>query len=218
MNNPAPPVEPGLVVLISGGGSNLQAIMDATASGRVGARVDAVISDNDQAFGLQRARDAGIPAIPLPRPDYASREAFEGDLARNIDRYQPALIVLAGFMRILSAGFVNQYAGRIVNIHPSLLPDFKGTHTHQRVLDASQQEHGASVHLVTEMLDDGPVILQAKVPVLEHDDAESLATRVLEQEHRIYPRAIQMLLDGQVIVSGKTLEFVEAGNPGPKAE
>lgn len=187
-----------IVVLISGGGSNLQAIIDACASGAVHGEVVAVISNRADAFGLQRARRAGIPTEVVDHREYPERDAFDRALAARIDRYQPDLVVLAGFMRILSPGFVRHYAGHMLNIHPSLLPHFQGLHTHQRALEANHEVHGASVHFVTEELDGGPVVLQAEVPVLPGDDASTLAARVLEQEHRIYPTVIQWFAEGRL--------------------
>jgi len=187
-----------IVVLISGGGSNLQAIIDACASGAVHGEVVAVISNRADAFGLQRARRAGIPTEVVDHREYPERDAFDRALAARIDRHRPDLVVLAGFMRILSPGFVRHYAGRMLNIHPSLLPHFQGLHTHQRALEANHEVHGASVHFVTEELDGGPVVLQAEVPVLPGDDASALAARVLEQEHRIYPTVIQWFAEGRL--------------------
>jgi len=194
-------------VLISGSGSNLQAILDAISDGRLQAEVVAVISNREQARGLERARDAGIPAISLPHDSFDSRADFEQRLGQEIDRFRPTLILLAGFMRILSSTFVARYPDRILNIHPSLLPDYKGTDTHRRVLDAGEAQHGASVHLVTATLDDGPLLLQAIVPVHDGDTEASLAARVLEQEHRIYPEAIQRLIDGRIVISAGQPKF-----------
>lgn len=204
------PVPARLVALISGSGSNLQAILDAISSGRLQAEVVAVISNREHAHGLERARNAGIPAIWLPHDGFASRADFEQRLGQEIDRFQPTLIVLAGFMRILSSTFVERYPDRILNVHPSLLPDYKGTDTHQRVLDAGETQHGASVHLVTAALDDGPLLLQAKVPVYKDDTEASLAARVLVQEHRIYPEAIQRIIDGRILISAGQPEFTTA--------
>ena len=178
-----------VVALVSGGGSNLQALIDAQAAG-LPFRIVAVVSNRADALGLDRARRHGIPAEILSHRDYPDRASYDADLQRLIDRHDPGLVVLAGFMRILTPEFVNQYRGRMLNIHPSLLPKFRGLHTHQRALDAGETEHGASVHFVTAELDGGPVILRARVPVLPEDDAATLAARVLEQEHRIYPAAV----------------------------
>lgn len=191
-----------IVVLISGNGSNLQAIIDAIARGELAAEIRAVISNRPGVQGLQRAQDAGIATEVLDHSQYASRQAFDQDLQQHIDRYEPGLVVLAGYMRLLSNAFVDHYAGRLVNIHPSLLPDFKGLNTHQRALEAYQRgeikKHGASVHFVTSELDGGPVILQAEVPILDEDRVGDLARRVLAQEHKIYPRAIGWFAAGRL--------------------
>ncbi|MES2481519.1 MAG: phosphoribosylglycinamide formyltransferase [Pseudomonadota bacterium] len=187
-----------IVILISGGGSNMAAIVRAAERERwaqaPGARVAAVISNRPDAGGLGFARDRGIAAEVVDHKRFAGREAFEAELAAAVDRFEPALVVLAGFMRILTPGFVGRYAGRLLNIHPSLLPAFPGLHTHQRAIDAGCKFAGATVHQVTAELDHGPILDQAVVPVLPGDDAQSLAARVLTQEHLIYPRAIARLL------------------------
>ncbi len=180
-----------LVVLISGGGSNLQAIIDAAAHDGLPVEIRAVISNKADAYGLERARQAGIETVVIDHTRFDSREAFDAELSRTIDSYKPQLVVLAGFMRILSDGFVHHYEGRMLNIHPSLLPRYKGTNTHARAIEAGDSEAGCSVHLVTAELDSGEVLLQARVPILEGDTAETLAARVLEQEHVIYPEAIR---------------------------
>ena len=185
MKNNAP--QKNIVVLVSGSGSNLQAILDACQNQHIHASVKAVFSNKAEAFGLERARNANTPAHAINPKEFESRETFDRELMNQIDAYQPDLIVLAGYMRILSAEFVRHYLGRMVNIHPSLLPKYPGLHTHQRAIDAQDKEHGTSVHFVTEELDGGPVILQAKVPVFSEDDADMLANRVLTQEHQIYP-------------------------------
>ena len=187
-----------IVVLISGSGSNLQSIIDACASGAIDGEVVAVISNRADAYGLQRARRAGIPTEVLEHGAYPDRESFDQALAKQIDRYNPELVVLAGFMRILTSDFVRHYAGRMLNIHPSLLPHFQGLHTHRRALEARHELHGASVHFVTGELDGGPLVLQAEVPVLQDDDESRLAERVLEQEHRIYPTVIQWFAQGRL--------------------
>lgn len=183
-----------LVILISGRGSNMQSIIRAIDTGELNAEIVAVISNRPDAGGLQTAVAAGIDTQLINHRDFDSREAFDTELARTVDRYQPDFVILAGFMRILTAGFVRHFAGKLINIHPSLLPKFKGLHTHQRAIEAGEQEHGASVHFVTAELDDGPVILQAKVPVLTDDTPESLAARVLVEEHKLYPDAIKLLI------------------------
>ncbi len=182
-----------IVVLISGNGSNLQAILDACQTSLTEAEVCAVFSNKADAYGLERAKLANVPAVFVDPKQSDSREAFDLQLMKQIDVYQPDIIILAGYMRILSGAFVRHYLGKMINIHPSLLPKYPGLHTHQRAIDAGDQEHGTSVHFVTEELDGGPVILQAKVPVFEGDDASTLAARVQTQEHRIYPLVAQWL-------------------------
>ncbi len=184
-----------LVVLISGRGSNLTALIDA-ANPLV--QLSAVISNQAEAKGLLTAQAAGIPTAVLDHRPFSSRLAFDQALQVLIDRYQPEVVALAGFMRILTPELVAHYRGRLINIHPSLLPKFKGLHTHQRVLAAGLTEHGASVHFVTAELDGGPVILQAKVPVLPQDDEDSLAARVLMAEHKIYPQVIHWFAQGRI--------------------
>ncbi|HEX7888365.1 MAG TPA: phosphoribosylglycinamide formyltransferase [Ramlibacter sp.] len=187
-----------IVILISGGGSNMAAIVRAAQRehwGRLyGAEVKAVISNRPDAKGLQFAREQGIAAEVLDHKPFASREAFDEALAALIDRFEPALVVLAGFMRILTPAFVARYQGRMLNIHPSLLPAFPGLHTHQRALEAGCRFAGATVHQVTAELDFGPILAQAAVPILPGDSADAIAARVLTQEHLIYPRAIAELL------------------------
>ncbi|MCZ2496176.1 phosphoribosylglycinamide formyltransferase [Xylophilus sp. Kf1] len=187
-----------VVILISGGGSNMQAIVHAARrddwAGRHGARVAAVLSNRPDAPGLAWAREQGIPADSVDHRAYAERQDFEDALAQAIDRHRPQWLVLAGFMRILGAAFVARYAGRLINIHPSLLPAFAGLHTHRRALEAGCRVAGATVHRVTSDLDLGPILGQAVVPVLPGDTAESLAQRVLAQEHQLYPRVLAELL------------------------
>lgn len=187
-----------VVALISGRGSNLQAIVDGATAGELPVNMAAVISNRPGAAGLQRARRAGIEAIALDHKAFADRAAFDAALRETIERYQPDLIVLAGFMRILTDAFVEHYQGRMLNIHPSLLPKFRGLDTHARALVAGEREHGASVHFVTAGLDEGPVVVQAAVPVHPDDDADTLAARVLVQEHRIYPLAIRWFAEGRL--------------------
>jgi phosphoribosylglycinamide formyltransferase-1 len=189
-----------VVVLLSGTGSNLQALIDSTRTGESPARIAAVISNRSDAYGLQRARDAGIATRTLDHKAFEGREAFDSALIELIDTFNPKLVVLAGFMRILSADFVRHYAGRLLNIHPSLLPKYKGMHTHQRALDAGDSEHGCSVHFVTEELDGGPLVVQAVVPVESDDSAQTLAQRVHTQEHRIYPLAVRWFAEGRLIL------------------
>jgi phosphoribosylglycinamide formyltransferase-1 len=192
----------GIVVLISGRGSNLQSIIDKALDGSLPVEVRAVISNEADAFGLERARRAGIATRVLNHRDFKSREEFDDALMALVDGFEPGLVVLAGFMRILTQGFVTHYAGRLMNIHPSLLPLFPGLDTHQRAIDAGVTEHGVSVHFVTPSLDGGPIIIQARVPVREDDDAETLAARVLEQEHLVYPKAIGWFAEGRLSIDG----------------
>ncbi len=187
-----------LTVLISGNGSNLQSIIDHIQAGTLDARIMAVISSRADAFGLHRARRSGIEALTVAPGDYSSACDFEHELEKTVSRYQPDLIVLAGYMRILGAAFVNRFEGKIVNIHPSLLPKHKGLNTHQRAIDAGDTEHGASVHYVTCELDGGPIIIQRRVEISPRDTAATLQQKVHEAEHRIYPIAIQRIVDGKV--------------------
>jgi phosphoribosylglycinamide formyltransferase-1 len=187
-----------IVILISGGGSNMAAIVRAAQRERwasaYGAQVQAVISNRPDAGGLAFAREQHIAAEVVDHKQFPSREAFDAALAEKIDAFEPALVVLAGFMRILTPAFVARYQGRLVNIHPSLLPAFPGLHTHQRAIEAGCRFAGATVHQVTAELDFGPILAQAVVPVLADDTADTLAARVLTQEHQLYPRAIAQLL------------------------
>ena len=202
-----------IVVLISGNGSNLQAIIDSCTNGIIkNSRITAVISNKADAYGLQRAQLANIEAVSIAATNYANRQDYDQVLIEKIDAYQPDVIVLAGFMRILSADFVNHYQGRMLNIHPSLLPKYTGLNTHQRAIDAGDTEHGTSVHFVTEELDGGPVILQAKVPIFTTDSVDDVIERVQRQEHNIYPLVIQWLLtqrlsmqNGYAVLDGNQL-------------
>ncbi|WXL24338.1 phosphoribosylglycinamide formyltransferase [Ectopseudomonas mendocina] len=187
-----------IVVLISGSGSNLQALLDRIQAGEIPARISAVVCNRTDAFGLQRAQAAGIPTHVLDHKQYGGREAFDAALIQAIDDHAPDLVVLAGFMRILTPGFVRHYSGRLLNIHPSLLPKYKGLHTHQQALDAGDSEHGCSVHFVSEELDGGPIVVQAVVPVLADDSASTLAARVHQQEHLIYPLAVRWFAEGRL--------------------
>ncbi|MEN8204458.1 MAG: phosphoribosylglycinamide formyltransferase [Pseudomonadota bacterium] len=221
MTDPAASPLP-VVILISGRGSNLQAIIAAVADDALPVDIRAVISNRPNATGLQGAAQAGIATAIVDHTLYTDRRAFDQALQACIDQYQPGLVILAGFMRILSADFVDHYRGRMLNIHPSLLPDFPGLNTHQRVLDAGNEVHGASVHFVTADVDGGPVVLQARVPVHTDDTAESLAARVLEQEHQLYPMAIrwfarrrltlgekgQAVLDGVILTEPRQLSAI----------
>ncbi|QQS53306.1 MAG: phosphoribosylglycinamide formyltransferase [Candidatus Competibacteraceae bacterium] len=196
-----------LVVLISGRGSNLQAILDQAANGELPVEVAAVISNRPGVHGLERARQAGVPALELDHKYFTDRTEFEATLIEMIDRQQPDLVALAGFMRVLTASFTEHYRGRLLNIHPSLLPRFRGLHTHERAIAAGETAHGASIHFVTAELDGGPVIVQARVPVLPGDDPDTLAARVLEQEHRLYPLAIRWFAAGRVRLDGERVWF-----------
>jgi phosphoribosylglycinamide formyltransferase-1 len=187
-----------LVVLISGRGSNMRAIAHACVEGFIDARICRVLADDAQAPGLTAARSFGIDALAVPWRGPEERASFEQELAREIDAATPDLIVLAGFMRILSAPFVGRYTGRMLNIHPSLLPRHKGLHTHRRVLEAGDTVHGASVHFVTADLDSGPVVLQSRLHVRPGDSEDTLAARVLETEHRIYPQVLGWIAQGRL--------------------
>jgi len=191
-----------IVVLISGRGTNLGAVLKAATDERwdrqPGARVAAVISNRAGADGLEVARGAHVPTHVVPHTDHATREAFEGALSRAIDPYAPALVVLAGFMRVLTPAFVHRYEGRLINIHPSLLPLFPGLHTHRQAIDAGVRVHGATVHFVSSEVDRGAIVAQAAVAVEPGDDEARLAARVLTQEHRLLPRAIRLVLEGRV--------------------
>ena len=187
-----------MVVLVSGNGSNLQAIIDAVGKGQINANISAVISNVPEAYALERASLAGIDPMVVDHTKYTSRESFDEALKEVIEKYTPDLVVLSGFMRLLTPSFVASYAGRMLNIHPSLLPKFRGLHTHQRALSEGETEHGASVHFVTADLDSGPIIIQAIVPVKEDDTVALLAKRVFRQEHIIYPLAIQWFMDGRL--------------------
>lgn len=187
-----------VVVLISGSGSNLQALIDSIAQDGNPARICAVVSNRADAYGLQRAQAAGIATRVLDHKQFDGREAFDAALVECIDAFAPQLVILAGFMRILSPAFVSHYSGRLLNIHPSLLPKYKGLHTHQRALEAGDREHGCSVHFVTEELDGGPLVVQAIVPVQSDDTPDSLAQRVHAEEHRIYPLAMRWFAEGRL--------------------
>lgn len=195
-----------VVVLIGGNGSNLQAILDRQ-SVKSCYRVVGVISHRADAYGLTRAKQANVPASVVPHQDYADRSAFETALLSTIATYKPDLIVLAGFMRILSPEFVKHYPYNIINIHPSLLPNYKGLNTHQRVLDANEAEHGASVHFVTASLDDGPVIAQSKIPILPKEEVSSLTNRIHEVEHILYPTVIEWFAQSRLKYKGEGVKL-----------
>lgn len=187
-----------LCVLISGNGSNLQAIIDEISAGRLNAVVSGVISNRPNAYGLERAKNAGINAVCLDHTQFEDRASYDSALKEQINAFGADCVVLAGFMRILTPEFVDGFAGKLVNIHPSLLPKYKGLHTHQRAIDNGDKEHGVSVHFVTPELDGGPVIIQSRVPVFEGDSADDLAERVQEQERRIYPLVLRWFSAGRL--------------------
>lgn len=187
-----------LVILISGTGSNMEALIKAASTGAVSGEIVAVFSNKPDAKGLVTASAAGIATEVVNHRDFPDRESFDAELAERINRFAPDLVILAGFMRILTTTFVRQFHGRLMNIHPSLLPKYPGLHTHQRAIDAGDQEAGATVHFVTEELDGGPAIVQARVPVLASDTEEALAARVLVLEHKIYPYAVDLFSRGRL--------------------
>ncbi|QJE00832.1 phosphoribosylglycinamide formyltransferase [Massilia forsythiae] len=198
-----------IVILISGRGSNMEAIVRALEAGRWPARVAAVISNKADAKGLAFARAHGIPTAVVPSKEFATRDAFDAALRQAVDGYAPDLVVLAGFMRILTAPFVEHYAGRMLNIHPSLLPLFPGLATHRQALAAGVSEHGATVHFVTAELDHGPAVLQARIPVLPGDTEDSLAQRLLEHEHIIYPQAVRLFVEDRLRIEGGAVRILE---------
>lgn len=205
--------KPAIVVLISGNGSNLQAIIDAIDHGQINARIAAVISNRPAVFGLERAEKAGLNTVVVDHTKYPDRASFDQELAREIDKLNPQLVVLAGFMRILSDEFVEHYRGRMLNIHPSLLPKYRGLNTHERAIFNKDAEHGVTVHFVTPELDGGPLIIQAKTAVEDGETPESLANKVHALEHKIYPLAINWfvtdrlrLADDQISFDGKPLK------------
>ena len=189
-----------LVILVSGGGSNLQSLIDGCASGEINASVSAVISNNPDAGGLERAANAGIPNLAIDHRAFDSRESFDQALSELIDSFSPDLVILAGFMRILTAQFVDHYLGRMMNIHPSLLPAYPGLHTHKRAIEAGDKKAGATVHFVTPELDGGPSIIQAQVEIESDDNEDSLATKVLSFEHRIYPQAVKWFCGNRLVM------------------
>ena len=189
-----------IVILISGRGSNMEAIVRAQQAEGWPARIAAVISNKPDAGGLAFAQSHGIPTAVVPNKEFPTREAFDAALQATIDRFAPDLVVLAGFMRILTAPFVEHYAGRMLNIHPSLLPLFPGLHTHRQALDAGVTEHGATVHFVTAELDHGPAVIQARIPVLPGDTEDSLAERLLAEEHVIYPQAVRLFVEDRLSI------------------
>ncbi len=194
-----------LGVLISGSGTNLQAIIDAIERGDLSAAIRVVISNRSDAYGLSRARSHGLPTAVISHKDFSSREAFETELIKTLHNYEVELVVLAGFMRLLSPFFVRVFPQRIVNIHPSLLPAFSGTHAQRQAVERGVRVAGATVHFVDEDVDHGPIIVQAAVPVYPDDTEDSLSARILAQEHRIYPQAIQFFAEGRLEVHGRTV-------------
>ena len=209
-----------LVVLISGSGTNLQAIIDAVNAGAVNAKISAVISNEESAKGLQRAAQSKIATAVVAHKQFDSKEAFDRALIELIDRYEADTVLLAGFMRILTPTFVSHYAGKVLNIHPSLLPKFQGLHTHQRALEAGEKQHGCSIHFVTDEVDGGPVIAQATVSVEATDDADSLAKKELRKEHILYPLVVSWKADGRLKLSngGVWLDGEKLGPEGYQLE
>ena len=193
------------VVLISGSGSNLQALIDAVKSKELKLIISAVISNVDSAKGMDRAKKADIPTICIKHNKFSERINFDRALLKEIEKYKPDYIVLAGFMRILTPYFINQYQGLIINIHPSLLPKFPGLNTHQKAIDNKEKWHGCTVHIVTEDLDGGPSIIQAKIPIKKDDDSFTLSSRVLKREHKIYKKALQLLISGELEYKNKDI-------------
>lgn len=206
---------PRAAILISGSGTNLQAFIDRAANGGLAASLDLVISNREDAYGLVRAKDAGIPAAVIRHTDFDSRESFDRAMAGRLDEAGIELIVLAGFMRILSPWFVRHYKGRLLNIHPALLPKYPGLDTHQRVLDAGDSHHGSTVHFVTEELDAGPCILQGRLRVLPSDSVEALMHRVQRVEHRIYPEALNWVATGRARFAGDHAVIDGGSEPAP---
>jgi phosphoribosylglycinamide formyltransferase-1 len=203
-----------VAVLISGRGSNLQALLDACAEPGFPAEIVLVISNIAGAYGLERAKLAGVPSLVTDHKAYPTREAFDADMDKAIRAAGAELICLAGFMRLLSQGFSEAWNGKMINVHPALLPSFKGLHTHRKALEAGVKLHGCTVHFVTPELDDGPIIVQAAVPVLPTDDEDTLAHRVLEQEHKAYPLALKLVAEGRVTVEGRVVKVAGADDPG----
>jgi len=199
-----------IVILISGRGSNMEAVVRAAQAERWPARICAVISNRADALGLAFAEEHGIATAVVPNKEYATRAEFDSALRDVIDGFAPDLVVLAGFMRILTPDFVDHYAGRMLNIHPSLLPHFPGLHTHEQALASGMAEHGATVHFVTAELDHGPTVAQARVPVLAGDTAQTLAARVLVEEHQLYPRAIRAFIEGRVTLADGAVDVALA--------
>lgn len=202
-----PDNQTSIAVLFSGNGTNMQSVIKHVRQGRIHARIACAISNRSDAYGLTRAKQAGIPAYVVEHGQYPSRQSFEEELIRILESHDVETVVLAGFMRVFSEVFVQRYANRILNIHPSLLPKYPGLETHHRVLAAKDSQHGCSVHFVTEELDEGPLVLQAKVPVFETDDVHSLIRRVLEKEHMVFPLAIRWFCEGKLQCNDGTVYF-----------
>lgn len=196
-----------IVVLISGSGSNLQAFIDAKAQNKLNANIVAVISNKENAYGLTRAKEAGIAAIAIENKDYPSREVFDQVLADKINTYQPDLVILAGFMRILSPKFVEQFKGKLLNIHPSLLPKYTGLHTHKRAQENKDEFHGTSVHFVTEELDGGPLIAQAKMRLDHNASEDEIMQQVQKLEHQLYPQVADWFLSGRITIKTDGIYF-----------
>jgi phosphoribosylglycinamide formyltransferase-1 len=196
-----------IVVLVSGNGSNLQAILDAANQPDFAAEVVAVVSNKPDAYALQRAKNAGVKSVVVDHSGFSDRASYDAELINIIDSFEPSIVLLAGFMRILTSRFVRHYSCRLLNIHPSLLPKYKGLHTHRRVLENGDATHGASVHFVTEELDGGPVVLQARIGVQEDDTSESLAERLLKKEHQIYPMVVNWIAEGRLACKDNTPLF-----------
>lgn len=193
-----------IIVLVSGNGSNLQAIINACQNNLINGKIVAVISNKPDVYSLMRAKQANIPSHVINHKEFTSREAFDHQLQLQIEEYQPDLIVLAGYMRILTPHFVQHYSGKMLNIHPSLLPKYPGLNTHRRAMEAGDKEHGTTVHFVTDELDGGPIILQAKVPIFDNDEEQDIVERVLAQEHQIYPLVIKWFCDDRLtMINGR---------------
>ena len=203
-----------LGVLVSGGGTNLQAILDACGRGQIDASVEVVISDKSEAYALKRAREAGVRAIVLEKKSFHTREEFDAGLAKTLKEHRVDLVCLAGFMRLLTPGLIKAFPERILNIHPSLLPAFPGLDVQRKVLEHGARFSGCTVHIVDEGCDTGPIVIQAVVPVAPDDTADTLGARILEQEHRIYPRAIQFFAEGRIEIEGRRVRIRKAGFTG----
>ena len=201
------PTPKRLVILVSGGGSNLQSLIDGCAGDKINATVSAVISNNPNAGGLERAAKAGIPNLAIDHRAFDSRETFDQALSELIDSFSPDLVILAGFMRILTAEFVDHYLGRMMNIHPSLLPAYPGLNTHQRAIEAGDKKAGATVHFVTPELDGGPSIIQAQVNIDATDNKDTLATKVLTYEHKIYPEAVRWFCNNRLVMQNNQVRL-----------